>query len=108
MQNRRMSKMKCIVKTIPVRIADIVGHRIPYKDTIPPKICTTRATLINRDLELLRKAFFRLKCFVEVRQARVVRFNKSSSSLSDVGAGHICESDTRRFQSSQIPISEGR
>src|SRR3989442_11986780 len=108
MQNRCVCKMKDIVKSIPIRIANVIGQRIADKDAVPLHITASAAALINRNLKMTGKLLFFRKLMIKVWQTCLFRIEKAASSLNDVLVNHFGKSDLGRTERSEIPVGESR
>src|SRR5258708_2654445 len=99
MENGRMREMKHVMKTIAIGIEDVVRQWIAEENPVPTQIAARSfATLINRNLKVLRQPLVFGEPFVEDWQARIIGSDETAFGLCDVHPDDLGKSDSRGLE----------
>lgn len=97
MQNCGVGKMKDVVESVTVRIADVVSERITDRSrSIADKTCRLTADLCEPQTS--RELFLHIELRIKVRQAASVRFQESAAHLIEISANYLGKDEAGSMQ----------
>ena len=89
MKDRGVCEMKYIMKSIKVRIEDIISERVTNKDVVPAQVALTTFTLCYFYFKFIRKALFFLEGGVEGWQHQNVWLGEATARLAKIASCHF-------------------